>query len=135
MGEEKHAAERRHALNCPCDADEVCGSGLARGDGEHPEEADRQFLFVLLLLPRGGIRLEFEDEARDGHRAPVGFEGDAPAPKPAKMVFTPNEVKSLNAFQRAGVRHPFTCVRGRDRNHLDGEGVLVATARVLESGH
>lgn len=48
---------------------------------------------------------------------------------PAKAVFTPDEVKSLNAFQRAGVRHPFTCVRGRDRNHLDGEGVLLATER------
>ncbi len=54
-------------------------------------------------------------------------EGDAPAPRPAKTVFTLDEVKSLNAFQRAGVRHPYTCLRGRDRNHLDGEGVLLAT--------
>ena len=55
--------------------------------------------------------------------------GDAPAPGPAKTVFTADEVKSLNAFQRARVRHPFTCVRGRDANHLDGEGVLLATER------
>jgi hypothetical protein len=54
-------------------------------------------------------------------------DGDAPARRPASTVFTPDEVKSLNAFQRVGVRHPYTCVRGRDQNHLDGEGVLLAT--------
>ncbi len=49
---------------------------------------------------------------------------------PAKMVFTPDEVKSLNAFQRSRVRHPYTCCKdNRDRHHLDGEGVLVATER------
>ncbi len=53
----------------------------------------------------------------------------SPGQAPAKMVFTPDEVKSLNAFQRSGVRHPFTCVNGRDANHLDGEGVLLATER------
>lgn len=50
------------------------------------------------------------------------------APAPSKTVFTLDEVKSLNAFQRAGVRHPFTCCwNSRDANHLDCEGVLVAT--------
>src|ERR1700758_3251386 len=49
---------------------------------------------------------------------------------PWKPVFTLEEVRSLNAFQRAGVRHPFTCCwNSRDANHLDGEGVLVATER------
>ena len=41
-------------------------------------------------------------------------------------MFTPDEVKSLNAFQRARVRHPYTCAKGRDARHLDGEGVLLA---------
>jgi hypothetical protein len=44
------------------------------------------------------------------------------------MVFTPEEVESLNAYQNYGLVHPFTC--GGDRtneNHLDGEGILVAT--------
>jgi len=67
--------------------------------------------------------------------AAVSFKerGAVPAPEKgavtAKRVFTLDEVKSLNAFQRAGVAHPYTCVYGRDRNHLDGEGVLVATER------
>ena len=56
VGEEKHAAERRDVLRCSGDADEICGLGLARRDREHPEEADAQFLFVLLLLPPGGVR-------------------------------------------------------------------------------
>lgn len=40
-------------------------------------------------------------------------------------VFTPEQVKSLNEYQQAGVMHPFTC--GGDAKHLDGEGILVAT--------
>jgi hypothetical protein len=66
--------------------------------------------------------------------AAVAFGGGETAPAPgngsvsAKRVFTADEVKSLNAFQRAGVRHPFVCCKNnRDANHLDGEGVLVAT--------
>lgn len=44
------------------------------------------------------------------------------------MVFTPDEVESLNAYQQARVMHPFTCGGDRtDDNHLDGEGLLVAT--------
>ena len=62
-----------------------------------------------------------------GEAVPAAEMGSA-APA-AKTVFTLDEVKSLNAFQRAGVRHPFTCVYGRDANHLDGEGVLLATER------
>ena len=43
-------------------------------------------------------------------------------------VFTPDEVKSLNEYQQSGVFHPFTCGGNRtDSNHLDGEGILVAT--------
>lgn len=43
-------------------------------------------------------------------------------------VFTPEEVESLNAYQRAGVFHPFTCGGNRtDEAHLDGEGILLAT--------
>ena len=44
-------------------------------------------------------------------------------------IFAPDEVRSLNAFQRSRVRHPYTCVNGRRSNHLDREGVLVATER------
>lgn len=44
------------------------------------------------------------------------------------MVFTPEEVESLNAYQESGVFHPFTCGGDRtDEKHLDGEGVLVAS--------
>jgi hypothetical protein len=39
-------------------------------------------------------------------------------------------VKSLNAFQPSGVAHPYTCGWDhRNAQHLDGEGVLVATER------
>jgi hypothetical protein len=42
--------------------------------------------------------------------------------------FTLEQVKYLNAFQKSGWMHPFTCGFNRtDANHLDGEGVLVAT--------
>ena len=45
------------------------------------------------------------------------------------MIFTPDEVKSLNEYQQARVMHPFTCASGNrcDEKHLDGEGILVAT--------
>jgi hypothetical protein len=44
------------------------------------------------------------------------------------MIFTPDEVKSLNEYQQAGYFHPFTCGGNRtDEKHLDGEGILVAT--------
>ncbi|MFI5107277.1 MAG: hypothetical protein ACHP78_00360 [Terriglobales bacterium] len=63
-------------------------------------------------------------------KATTAAEKASVAPEPAKRVFTPEEVKSLNAFQRAGVRHPYTCGWDhRDANHLDGEGVLLATER------
>ena len=44
------------------------------------------------------------------------------------MVFTPKEVEALNAYQNSRRFHPFTCGGDRtDVNHLDGEGILVAT--------
>jgi len=44
------------------------------------------------------------------------------------MVFTADEVESLNAYQTSGAFHPFICGGDRtDANHLDGEGLLVAT--------
>lgn len=38
------------------------------------------------------------------------------------MIFTEDEVKSLNEYQKEGLTHPFTC-----GNNHDGERVLVAT--------
>lgn len=44
------------------------------------------------------------------------------------MVFTADEVRSLNEYQASGAFHPFTCGGDRiDEMHLDGEGLLVAT--------
>ena len=44
------------------------------------------------------------------------------------MIFKADEIKSINAFQKSGRFHPFTCGGDRtDEYHLDGEGVLVAT--------
>lgn len=44
------------------------------------------------------------------------------------MVFTADEVRSLNEYQISGEFHPFTCGGDRtDVNHLDGQGILVAT--------
>jgi hypothetical protein len=62
--------------------------------------------------------------------AAVSLAGVDALPDPVKTVFTPDEIKSLNAFQRSRVRHPFTCCKhNRDADHLDGEGVLLATER------
>jgi hypothetical protein len=46
-----------------------------------------------------------------------------------EKVFTPEQVKCLNLYQKEGRMHPFTCGSGNrtDEHHLDGEGVLVAT--------
>lgn len=42
--------------------------------------------------------------------------------------FTSEQVKLLNNFQKSQHAHPFTCGGDRtDENHLDGEGILVAT--------
>lgn len=43
--------------------------------------------------------------------------------------WTMEEVKRLNAIQNDRRYHPFTCASGNrtDKNHLDGEGVLLAT--------
>lgn len=44
------------------------------------------------------------------------------------MVFTADEVESLNAYQKSHTFHPFTCGGNRTNDkHLDGEGLLVAT--------
>lgn len=43
-------------------------------------------------------------------------------------VFTPEEVESLNDYQKSRAIHPFTCGGNRtDEHHLDREGLLVAT--------
>jgi hypothetical protein len=45
-----------------------------------------------------------------------------------KAPWTPEQVKALNEYQEGGWMHPFTCGgNNRDANHLDGEGILVAT--------
>ena len=46
------------------------------------------------------------------------------------MIFTEDEVESLNEYQKSCVMHPFTCGSGNrcDENHLDGEGLLMATS-------
>ena len=43
--------------------------------------------------------------------------------------WTQEQADALNAFQRRGEFHPFTCGSGRrtDPCHADGEGVLFAT--------
>jgi hypothetical protein len=44
------------------------------------------------------------------------------------IIFTDEQIKSLNEYQHAGKFHPFTCGGNRtDEHHLDGEGILVAT--------
>jgi hypothetical protein len=44
--------------------------------------------------------------------------------------WTEEEVQKLNEFQKDGRFHPFTCGGDRkDRYHLDGEGILVATTQ------
>jgi hypothetical protein len=49
--------------------------------------------------------------------------------KISKAPWTKEQVNNLNAFQFCGMFHPFTCGSGNrtDADHLDGEGVLLAT--------
>ena len=46
------------------------------------------------------------------------------------MQLTQSQIDSLNQHQKDPRYHPYTCGSGRrtDAQHLDGEGVLVATA-------
>lgn len=46
-----------------------------------------------------------------------------------RAPWSPEVVKMLNERQRRQDLHPYTCGSGRrtDQDHLDGEGVLVAT--------
>lgn len=50
-------------------------------------------------------------------------------PGTIKTPWTQEQCDRLNAFQKSRRFHPFTCGSGNrcDENHLDGEGVLVAT--------
>lgn len=42
--------------------------------------------------------------------------------------WTDQQVANLNAYQRSGRFHPFTCGGNRtDEKHLDGEGLLIAS--------
>lgn len=45
-----------------------------------------------------------------------------------KQIWSKEHVIELNKYQREGKFHPYTCGNNRtDENHLDGEGLLVAT--------
>lgn len=48
--------------------------------------------------------------------------------------FTEEEIKSFNEYQLSGIFHPFTCgsERRTDKDHLDGEGLLVLDEGGLE---
>jgi len=44
--------------------------------------------------------------------------------------WTPEQVEALNRYQKSGLMHPYTCGGNRkDENHLDNEGILVATKK------
>lgn len=46
----------------------------------------------------------------------------------SEPIWTQETVDKLNQYQQDGIMHPYTCGRNRtDENHLDGEGVLLAT--------
>lgn len=45
-----------------------------------------------------------------------------------KLVFTPDQVEHLTAFQTRNDFHPFTCANRNDGNHR-GDGILVPTVR------
>ena len=48
------------------------------------------------------------------------------------MIFTHEQVKHLDEWQRAGVMHPFTCPNRGDGNHFDNGvdlGALIPTTR------
>jgi hypothetical protein len=89
----------------------------------------RRFLGMVPLVAGAPLAASVSFKDREVAAA-AAVEGRRLGATAAKRVFTLEEVKSLNAFQRSGVRHPYTCGWDhRDAHHLDGEGVLVATER------
>jgi hypothetical protein len=70
--------------------------------------------------------LQHEPATRDT-QAPL----DAVPPAKVEAPFTADQVASLNAAQRSGALHPFTCANRSDGNHQhhgdDDLGQLVAT--------
>lgn len=47
---------------------------------------------------------------------------------PYKKIWTKEQVKEYNDYQAKCEFHPYTCGGNRtDANHLDGEGILLAT--------
>lgn len=45
-----------------------------------------------------------------------------------KTPWSAEQIEALNRYQKIGLMHPYTCGENRkDENHLDGEGVLIAT--------
>lgn len=69
-----------------------------------------------LIVKRGRANISYQ-EARDQRD------------KLNRAPWTDEEVRLLNEHQKNPMFHPFTCGSGRrtDKDHLDGEGVLVAT--------
>lgn len=44
-----------------------------------------------------------------------------------KAPWTVEQIEALNLYQKSNLLHPYTCGGNRkDKNHLDGEGILVA---------
>lgn len=71
-----------------------------------------------------------EKAERKRNRAPkpLQVEGPTTTDQKIKAPFTSEQVKRLNAFQKSGLFHPFTCGNPErtDENHPD-RGILVAT--------
>lgn len=45
-----------------------------------------------------------------------------------KAPWAVEQIKALNLYQKSNLLHPYTCGGNRkDTNHIDGEGILVAT--------
>ena len=53
-------------------------------------------------------------------------------PRRSRAPWTPDQVESLNGFQKSGFMHPFTCPRDEDEKHLETsddfhDTILIAT--------
>lgn len=63
-------------------------------------------------------------EAINAYKA-IGYECIELDVKEKRLVFTPEKVTKLNAYQQSGRCHPYTC----ESRHANTEAVLVATVR------
>ena len=82
-----------------------------------------------MVNPDGSTHEDYERDLIEPFATALRLAREEGATQPD--VFTPTQVKCLDAYQRAGMMHPFTCGNRGDGNHFqNGNDVGVLTPTV-----